>query len=56
MTLDTYADLFDDDLDTVAVRLDAVARAARSEILADSVRTGSDLVTLSSAPKAATIQ
>jgi integrase len=28
MTLDVYADLFDDDLDTVGERLDAVARAA----------------------------
>jgi integrase len=28
MTLDRYADLFDDDLDAVAERLDAVARAA----------------------------
>jgi integrase len=29
MTLDTYADLFDDDLGAVADRLDAVVRAAR---------------------------
>jgi hypothetical protein len=28
MTLDRYADLFDDDLDAMAERLDAVARAA----------------------------
>jgi hypothetical protein len=28
MTLDRYADLFDDDLDRVADRLEAVARAA----------------------------
>jgi hypothetical protein len=28
LTLDTYADLFDDDLDAVADRLDIVARAA----------------------------
>jgi hypothetical protein len=28
MTLDVYSDLFDDDLDDVAERLDAVARAA----------------------------
>lgn len=34
MTLDTYADLFDDDLDAVADRLDAVVRAAR-ELAAD---------------------
>ncbi|MEO9139123.1 MAG: tyrosine-type recombinase/integrase [Jatrophihabitans sp.] len=34
MTLDTYADLFDDDLDAVADRLDAVARTARG-LLAD---------------------
>lgn len=29
MTLDTYADLFDDDLDAVAVNLDAAIAAAR---------------------------
>jgi hypothetical protein len=28
LTLDRYADLFDDDLDAVAERLDAVGRAA----------------------------
>lgn len=44
MTLDTYADLFDDDLDAVAVRIDAVARAARAEILADYSRTGGPIV------------
>ncbi len=33
-----YADLFDDDLDAVAERLDAVARAARGR-LADYLRT-----------------
>lgn len=55
MTLDTYADLFDDDLDTVAVRLDAVARSAR-KILADSLRTGSKIVELSSAVDVATPQ
>jgi integrase len=38
MTLDTYADLFDDDLDAVAERLDAVVRAAR-ERPADFLRT-----------------
>ena len=38
MTLDRYADLFDDDLDAVAERLDVVARAAR-EISADFLRT-----------------
>lgn len=38
MTLDTYADLFDDDLDAVADRLDVVVRAARG-LLADSLRT-----------------
>lgn len=35
MTLDTYADLFEADLDVVAERLDKAASAA----LADSVRT-----------------
>lgn len=43
MTLDTYADLFDDDLDAVADRLDAVARAARG-LLADSLRTGGPII------------
>jgi integrase len=45
MTLDTYADLFDDDLDAVADRLDAVVRAARG-LLADSLRTGGQIATL----------
>ncbi|MBE7179938.1 MAG: site-specific integrase [Terriglobus roseus] len=45
MTLDRYADLFDDDLDAVADRLDAVARRAR-ELLADSLRTGDGLIML----------
>lgn len=39
LTLDRYADLFDDDLDAVADRLDAVARTARGQ-LADYLRTG----------------
>jgi integrase len=38
LTLDRYADLFDDDLDAVAERLDAVARNARG-LLADYLRT-----------------
>jgi hypothetical protein len=38
LTLDTYADLFDDDLDAVAERLDQAARAVR-EVAADSLRT-----------------
>ena len=37
MTLDTYADLFDDDLDEVADRLDAAIRAT-----ADALRTASE--------------
>jgi len=36
MTLDVYADLFDDDLDGVAVRLDAAIKSA-----ADPLRTKS---------------
>jgi integrase len=40
LTLDRYADLFDDDLDAVGDRLDAVARDARG-LLADHLRTGS---------------
>lgn len=43
MTLDTYADLFDDDLDAVADRLNAVVRAAR-ELPADFLRTNADIV------------
>jgi hypothetical protein len=39
MTLDCYADLFDDDLDEVADRLDAL-RAASRERVADHLRTG----------------
>ena len=31
MTLDTYADLFDTDLDTVAVELDAAIKAAAAQ-------------------------
>jgi integrase len=38
LTLDRYADLFDDDLDAVAERLDVVARNARGQ-LADYLRT-----------------
>lgn len=38
LTLDRYADLFDDDLDAVADRLDTVARGARGQ-LADYLRT-----------------
>lgn len=39
MTLDTYADLFPDDLEAVATALDAAARAALGTT-ADSLRTG----------------
>jgi integrase len=38
LTLDTYTDLFDDDLDAVAERLDVAARAARG-LPADFLRT-----------------
>ena len=38
MTLDTYADLFNDDLDAVADGLDQAARAVRARV-ADSLRT-----------------
>ena len=44
MTLDVYAGLFDDDLDTVAKRLDEAA----SEALADSVRTEQVISSLTS--------
>lgn len=46
MTLDVYADLFDDDLEAVADRLDEVARSARERILADSVRTSGKIAAL----------
>jgi hypothetical protein len=37
MTLDTYADLFDDDLDAVAASLDAaIAKASKAAIAAAS--------------------
>ncbi|MFN2518340.1 MAG: site-specific integrase, partial [Jatrophihabitantaceae bacterium] len=55
MTLDTYADLFDDDLDAVADRLDAVVRAARG-LLADSLRTGGQIVNLPTSPEVPTAQ
>ena len=41
MTLDVYADLFEDDLDALAGRLDEAAAGA----LADSVRTGETIRT-----------
>lgn len=56
MTLDTYADLFDDDLDAVAVRIDAVARAARAEILADYLRTDRPIVHSLTREESATAQ
>jgi integrase len=40
LTLDTYADLFPDELDAVADRLDAVARAVESTPRADVVELG----------------
>lgn len=55
MTLDTYADLFDDDLDAVADRLDTVVRAARG-LLADSLRTGSGIAALPTASETTTNQ
>jgi lysylphosphatidylglycerol synthetase-like protein (DUF2156 family) len=39
MTLDRYADLFDDDLDDVADRLDALRAAASRGRVADFLRT-----------------
>ncbi len=39
MTLDRYADLFDDDLDDVADRLDALRTSSRGRV-ADFLRTG----------------
>jgi integrase len=48
MTLETYADLFDDDSDARADRLVAVARTARG-LLADSSRTGGRIAHLPAA-------
>jgi len=45
MTLDRYADLFDDDLDALADRLDEVRAAARGRV-ADSLRTRAEVVPL----------
>jgi integrase len=45
MTLDRYADLFDDDLDAVADRLDAVRGSARG-LPADYLRTDAKLINL----------
>jgi integrase len=42
MTLDTYADLFDDDLDAVADRLNPAAEAVRGKV-ADQLRTRAGL-------------
>jgi integrase len=41
MTLDVYADLFDDDLDVVAGRLDTAIKSSRTTSPADQLRTGS---------------
>ncbi len=55
MTLDTYADLFDDDLDAVADRLDEVVRTARG-LLADSMRTKGRIATLPTTAEVPTAQ
>jgi integrase len=49
MTLDVYSGLFDDDLDSVADRLDAAARTARQDH-ADYMRTGSIVVAFQPPP------
>ena len=51
MTLDVYTDLFDDDLEAVAERLDVVGRAASAAILGDILGTsaGAGIVTALSA-------
>jgi integrase len=46
MTLDVYADLFDDDLEAVADRLDEVAKAAKIKAGADFLRTKGEVVSL----------
>jgi len=54
MTLDRYADLFDDDLDAVAERLDAargVARESSRGLSADFLRTRVELINLPRSPE-----
>ena len=50
MTLDRYADLFDDDLDAVADRLDAVRESSRG-LSADFLRTEADLILIPRSPQ-----
>jgi integrase len=50
MTLDRYADLFDDDLDAVADRLDAVRKSARG-LSADFLRTEPKTIKLPRSPQ-----
>ncbi|GAB6859187.1 hypothetical protein JCM13591A_32920 [Microbacterium xylanilyticum] len=38
MTLDTYADLFEDDLDTVALSLEAARRSASESMFQTTIR------------------
>ena len=51
LTLDTYADLFDDDLDAVAVRMDAVRESARCGLSADFLRTEPKSIKSSRSPE-----
>ncbi len=50
MTLDCYADLFDEDLDAVADRLDVIHDAARG-LPADLLRTEAQLISCEDRPK-----
>lgn len=49
MTLDVYADLFDDDLEAVVERLDEHRQSAQTRRLADSVRTKGKVADLGAA-------
>jgi integrase len=55
MTLDRYADLFDDDLDAASDRLDAVRDSARG-LSADSLRADGLLIKPSRSPKSSAAQ
>src|SRR4051794_17705796 len=55
MTLDRYADLFDDDLDALADRLDAVRSASRG-LPADFLRTDGDVLAFAEPAQAALAQ
>lgn len=50
MTLDVFADLYDDDVEAVDERLDTVARGAAALVLADSLWTEEGIRVVRSSP------